>query len=105
MLEERERRAGGLGVGELDERLVEQHGDTVGQALEQALERGRREQLPGGVVGARERNHAHGGVVGCGEQRVDSARDWHSLAVRSPRHDRVERIRGPRGEQLLARLD
>ena len=58
VLEQLQRAVGRLGVGELDERLVEQHGDALGQAVEQPRELAGGQQLAGRVVGAGERDHA-----------------------------------------------
>ena len=95
-LEQPQRGVGRLGVGELDERLVEQHRDAFGQPVEQPLELGGGEQLAGRVVrGSRARSPARRGRAAACEQRVDAAGDRHGLAVGAPRHERVEGIGGP----------
>ena len=58
VLQQRERGVGRLGVGELDERLVQQHRHALGQTLEQPLQLVAASSSPGRVVGAGERHHA-----------------------------------------------
>ena len=64
------------------------------------------EQLAGRVVGAGERDHARRRAPA--RPRCSASMppvDRHGAAVRAARHDRVERVGGPGGEQLLAGLD
>ena len=105
ILQQVERGVAGLGVGELHERLVKQHRDALRQPVEQSAQLARGQELAGGIVGAGQRDHAHARVCGGLEQRVHPARDAHRAAVGATGHDRIERVGGPGGQQLLTRLD
>ena len=80
--------------------------DAVGQPRQQPRELGGRQQLAGGVVGAGERDHAHVAARARPPSSASTpAGDAHGAPVGAARHERIQRVGGPRREQPLAGLD
>ena len=105
-LEQLQRGAGRLRVGEVDERLVEQHGDAVGKALEQPSQLARRRAARRwGRWGWRWRSRGRRGRAAAASSSSIAALDADGAAVRAAGHDRIQRVGGPACEQLLAGLD
>ena len=104
VVEQGQRRARALDVDEVHQRLVQQDRHVVGQALQQRAQRAGVHIGAVGVVGVAQRQHpralAHRGEDGVGVVAGHGDRP----AARGPGHQRVERIGGPGGDQLITRV-
>ena len=106
VLEQRERRVARLGVDEVAQRLVEQHDDALGQRVEQAPRaRRRRAARRSGRWGCRARRRAWRSVTAASIASTPKPGHGHRAAAGAPRHERVQRVGGPRRDQLVAGLD
>ena len=105
LLEQRQRRVGGMGVRELHQRLVQQHRHVLRQAQQQPPQLRHGHQLARRIIGARERDRPHARLArGRLQQGVHAGGCAHRLPVRTARHQRIERVGGPGRQQLLPRL-
>ena len=105
-LEQRAARRRAARVGELDERLVEQHDDALGQRVEQRVELGgRTSSSPVGSLGLHSATTRVRSLIAAQDALGAEPGTGTARAVRAPGHQRVERIGGPRRDQLVARLD
>jgi hypothetical protein len=104
-LEQPERRVDGLRVDVVDERLVDEHDDALGQALEQRGELVDRHELAGRVVRVAQHDDARA-LVDRRQQRVGvEALDRDGERVRPAGHERIERIRRPGRDELVVGLE
>ncbi len=104
-LEHVDARVAGHLVGVVDERLVEEGHDALGQRRQEVVQLDDAHQVAGRVVRVAHDDDARL-VVDRGEQALGAeAGDRDGAAASAPRELRVERIRRPRGHELVVGLE